>query len=561
MQHCVRRPWRGRFWSVFALLAVGFSAVVIGCQAGAPDAPGGAPDEDQWNGPDSSERGGAGGDAALGGAGGEGGSAGSSACIPTGDDEPDDDFQDANCDGIDGDLERAIFVAPDGDNVGSGSLDEPLAGLMAALARAQAQNKDIYVCNGAYDEAVVIGAGRVRIYGGYDCADGARRVTDRARFTSKLAVPLRIENATDVVIERIAFTAPDLTTEFGSSFAGVIEKSTGVELRRVELESGQAGPGTAGTDGTTIPGSGSKGADGGVGCEVPPCESGDYGHGGKGTTIVACEGGGSAEPGGFGGDGADTIDSYKAAQPGLPSSGGALPGQVSTKLVLSDGKPGATGAVGAVGGASLRVIGVFAGSTYVANNSGAIGSYGASGHGGGGGAGSASLPISTGACCVPGFGGSQGGYGGCGGRPGHGGSGGGASIALVVVQSEIALTWTRLLAGNGGKGGAGGRGGAAQAGGPGGDVGLFHGTSRVSGQGGPGGAGGRGGSGAPGTGGPSLGLALVDSPLPTMDGVQVLVGSPGFGGDAAPEAHSGPDAPDGLAAHGYDFTADTTITF
>lgn len=130
----------------------------------------------------------------------------------------------------------------------------------------------------------------------------------------------------------------------------------------------------------------------------------------------------------------------------------------------------------------------------------------------------------------------------------------------MVAESAITLTWTRLLSGEGGKGGTGGTGGPPQAGGLPGAVYDFQGV-RLSGVGGPGGSGGRGGPGGPGGGGPSLGLGLWNSPLPAMEGVQVLVGSPGFGGDAAPDADGAADGPDGLAAPGYDFTAHEIITF
>jgi len=46
-----------------------------------------------------------------------------------------------------------------------------------------------------------------------------------------------------------------------------------------------------------------------------------------------------------------------------------------------------------------------------------------------------------------------------------------------------------------------------------------------------------------------------------MESVQVLLGSPGFGGDAAPDALAAVDAPDGLASPGYDFSADSSLSF
>ncbi len=103
-------------------------------------------------------------------------------------------------------------------------------------------------------------------------------------------------------------------------------------------------------------------------------------------------------------------------------------------------------------------------------------------------------------------------------------------------------------------------GGLPQAGGLPGAVYSYKGV-RISGVGGKGGIGGVGGSGGPGRGGPSLGLALVNAPLPLMEGVQVLLGSAGFGGVAAPIAVAAPDAPDGVALPGYDFSASAPVSF
>jgi len=494
--------------------------------------------------------------AAQGGGGGEGGGSPAAApCVPSAEDEPDDRFEDSNCDGIDGDVGRAVFVAPAGDDSGRGTREDPLATLTAALIVARAQHDDVYVCNGSYQEAVVIRDQGVRIFGGYDCLAEWKRVTDRARFTSKRAVPLVIEGGSGVTIERIAFVAPDAAETEGSSIAAIIQESTGVELRRVQLESGAAGAGQPGRAGTRLLGSAPKGENGSAACLELGCSA--YGQGGEAKAAPACEGGGTAEPGGFGGDGAHA---GIAAQPGWASESGAVGGKVSSTLAERDGQAGGAGATGALGAASPRALGTFSGSTYLPTNAGAPGSYGKPGGGGGGGAG-APEHYRGDLCCVPGHGASQGGFGGCGGRPGQGGRGGGASIALLVIESDVSLIWTRLLSGDGGKGGTGGLGGAPQAGGAAGDVSLLVGIQRVAGVGGPGGPGGFGGSGGPGGGGPSLALALVDAPLPRMDGVQVLLGLPGFGGDAAPDATSSSDAPDGVSAPGYDFSADSSLYF
>jgi len=488
----------------------------------------------------------------------QGGAAGAQAgdalaCDPDAEDEPDDVFEDSNCDGTDGDLRRAIFVAPKGDDTGSGTLEEPLASLGIALERAHLEQKDVYVCNGLYEQALVIDHA-VRVYGGYDCEGGGSRVTDRARFAPLSGVPLSVHGATGVVLERLAFVAPDNEAIEGSSIAGVIEGSIEVQLRRVELESGRAGPGLAGEQGAPLAGRAPNGEAGGNACLRLMCD--DIGEGGYSPLSPACEGGGSAEVGGAGGDGGhDGIP----AEPGQPSPSGVAGGMVSVVLAEADGASGRSGAVGAVGAGPLQAIGEIDGTGYLPSNAGLRGAYGRPGQGGGGGAGVQELWEGD-LCCAPGHGGSQGGFGGCGGRPGQGGTGGGASIALLIVESDVTLTWSRLVSGSGGKGGPGGLGGLSQEGGPPGAVYSYKGV-RLSGVGGAGGRGGAGGSGGPGGGGPSLGIALLAAPQPKLDSVQVLLGSPGFGGDAAADAVASGDGPDGIAASGYDFSTHEPITF
>lgn len=491
----------------------------------------------------------------------EGGAAGTTGepsapppCVPADEDEPDDHFEDTNCDGIDGDLARSLFVAVDGDDSAVGTLDAPLATLQVALERAQSEQKHVYVCNGAYEQAVTIHGSGVRLYGGFDCEDGGRRIADRARIMSKRSVPLRIEGARDVIVDRLAFVAPDAAELEGSSVAAVVEKSGQVQLRRVELESGQAGSGRAGDAGIAVSGRAPNGAPGGHACLQLLCDV--YGDGGYSAAAPVCDGGGRPEIGGAGGDGGRP---GRAAEAGASSPSGVAGGRVSDHaLAERDGQAGGIGRRGLVGDGPESTIGELDRSLYVATNSGHPGGYGSSGQAGGGGAGVGELWEGD-LCCAPGHGGSQGGFGGCGGRPGLGGTGGGASIALVVVESEVALIWTRLIAGDGGAGGAGGPGGLGQAGGMPGDVYSFRG-GRFSGIGGPGGEGGPGGAGGPGGGGPSLGVALLDSPFPVLDGVQVLLGLPGFGGDAA-DAVSGVNGPDGVALAGYDFTNHEELTF
>jgi hypothetical protein len=84
-------------------------------------------------------------------------------------DVPDLKFKDTNCDGIDGDVRRAVFVAPSGNDVNPGTVSRPLRSLQAAVQRAAATGRAVYVQIGAYDvgDGLDLASG-VSLYGGYN---------------------------------------------------------------------------------------------------------------------------------------------------------------------------------------------------------------------------------------------------------------------------------------------------------------------------------------------------------------------------------------------------------
>src|SRR5512141_464745 len=61
------------------------------------------------------------------------GAAGRASCTPTGADDPDDAFADTDCDGIDGDKTKAIFVGPSGNDSAPGTIEEPVRSLAKAV--------------------------------------------------------------------------------------------------------------------------------------------------------------------------------------------------------------------------------------------------------------------------------------------------------------------------------------------------------------------------------------------------------------------------------------------
>ena len=77
------------------------------------------------------------------------------------------DGTDHNCDGIDGELDNAIFVAKNGHDDNPGTLDLPKLTVQAGVIAAKADGKrDVYVSTSVYSENVTLAAG-VSVYGGY----------------------------------------------------------------------------------------------------------------------------------------------------------------------------------------------------------------------------------------------------------------------------------------------------------------------------------------------------------------------------------------------------------
>jgi len=444
-------------------------------------------------------------------------------------DEPDEAFADSDCDGIDGDARRAVFVAMTGSDSGAGTTTEPFRTLAKAVAAASADDRSVYVCNGEYPERVRVERG-VRIYGGYDCEHGWRRGPDRAHIVPASGVPLVIVDVDDpVVIDRLSLRAPnaDSTVSGSSSVAASILRSSNVLFRRSVLRAGDAAPGADGAAAPSVaphPIAASGASPGSIECigtlngqplQGSPASCFVVYRGGRGTPRLCAEG---FILGGDGGDGANIALGIKL-QPGrngVPSTGHGL---------------GASGVDGAPGAASLLGFGTVSEGQYAAVNkgrAGRAGTWGTAGRGGSGGnsLGSGDLVVTFGV----GGGGGQGGYPGCGGGAGQPGGGGGGSFAMIADDSHVRIEASLLEAGHGGDGGDGGEGARGQAGGEGGPGGAGSHPPQTSGQRGErGGDGGNGGAGGPGGGGPSVGIAWSKVP-PSLDAVTFVLGAPGQAG-------------------------------
>lgn len=123
-------------------------------------------------------------------------------CVKTPEEDlPDEIFKDSNCDGIDGDRNKGIFVAPGGDDLNPGSPESPVKTIAAAIKKADEMNamigqiaiNAIFVGRGDYNETVVLKPG-ISLYGGYDSAGGWTRAKANVSRVLGPAVAVRASN-------------------------------------------------------------------------------------------------------------------------------------------------------------------------------------------------------------------------------------------------------------------------------------------------------------------------------------------------------------------------------
>ena len=514
------------------------------------------------------------------------------------------DGVDQNCDGADGDIGEALFVAKNGDDGNSGAIDEPMLTIQAALDKAFAAGKrDVYVATGVYAASVELREG-VGLYGGYS-SDFLKRAV-----ALNVTVIMGEEYAPDMpgAVNAVGIGGDSGTTVLdgftifghnnmdpgGSSYAvHISDCGDALRLSDNTIEAGSAGPGDKGADG--LNGAAGKPAGDGAGAfgvgtgncgsvvpEFPRpggvggegvCETGDGANGGQG--------GGNTCPATFG---AAPVEYENGAQGAGPEGGLGGPGGFDREVWFcilfppdgechqaeggnETGHHGFSGADGVSGetpggnscaalqGAGQVEDGLWVGSAGLA---GELGQNGSGGGGGGAGGGAQNASGCNGRTHVGGTGGG-GGSGGCGGTGGEGGGAGGASFGVFMSWSEEPAT-VPTISGNaiiGGTGGAGGQGGNAGSGGPGGQGGLGGAEdfgnapcAAPGGNGGDGGLGGHGEGGGGGCGGASFCLFAHGAGSADLQSYKTentfTVGAGGAGGSGGPSiGHPGDTGADG----------------
>lgn len=447
---------------------------------------------------------------------------------------------DTNCDGIDGDIERGVFVDKvSGSDQNLGTFDDPVATIGRALDIASPVGRnEIYVSKGQYDEALDMRTG-VSIYGGYDAApqslsDGVFKwtrgpgniVTIRGQHQTAAhhRIGLKGENLTDTTYVQNVHVQSEGATErvpgFGgggkngaSSYGLHCVNCTGLRIVGSTISAGKGASGAAGSAGqqqytsANLPAScrGTNGTNG---------RKNYKGEGGAGGSRLSCSiaGVGHSHAGGAGGGseyrrrngGHSGVRGELGVNGGTAGGGGAYKGR---------GGDGGVGSPGNQGNdpTNNANVGSFAGHFWMGNPGGA-GTVGTVGHGGGGGGGGGARQKNSASSKYGGGGGGGGGAGGCPGTGGDGGGAGGASVAVALFGSNGAtLTNVTLRSADGGLGGRGGVGGNTGPGCPRGNGGLRSNSAGDGGDGGNGAPGGRGGHGAGGSGGASWGLLLKDT--------------------------------------------------
>lgn len=446
-------------------------------------------------------------------------------------DLPDEDTIDADCDGIDGEYARAVFVATFGKANASGTADDPMKTVQGGIDKAVELGKDhVYVAAGTYPGQVEMASG-VSVYGGYS-GDGLwqrdlnafETILDNDTIgpSGEIRTVLIHGVTGETVLADVTVTTGNNPTPGGSTY-GIWINTVGqsVAVTRCTVVSGNGGPGVSGEGG--VPGAPGAVGQPGKTTNDTDCDCNEFDtYGGKGGAPgqATCPSGWGA--GGAGADGACHDDKGKsgdAAPSGTPGGPGETEG--------SDGDPGDDGAHGS-GGDPIGIVdvnGLWFGSD------GENGADGEDGNGGGGGGSGDGHNGGTFGCAMWGGGGGGGGSGGCLGTGGKKGTAGGGSFAVFVHNGKPLLVDNVLShksGGNGGNGGIGGGGGDGKNGGPGG---TGHDKAGDGGKGGNGGDGGDGGHGGGGAGGPAFAVYVsgASDPLCSNNLLQPL-GTGGLGG-------------------------------
>ncbi|TNE86064.1 MAG: hypothetical protein EP330_23165, partial [Deltaproteobacteria bacterium] len=311
-------------------------------------------------------------------------------------DSPDSSGVDSNCDGVDGDYSRALFVRNTG---GSNSNDgrtpnTAFKTIGAALNAASSGGRNTIMVaadEGTYSiSSALVAKGGVSVYGGYSSDFGTRSSSNRSVVSSSAKNALIFDTLTaQAVFDAIDFSTTNRSTAGEEAITVVVYNSgSNPVLRNSNVHAGRGGAGTSGTSGS-IGDQGANGASlsanvttGGAGGD----ESGTNRDGGKG---------GNGEYRNWGQDGASG-GSWSGVAQGCGDGGrdgsytggdggmGCGDGDPQAEAPGEDGKNGCPSSPGGNGPAGSSPVGSLSGYEWYPS-SGTAGDPGTHGGGGGGG--------------------------------------------------------------------------------------------------------------------------------------------------------------------------------
>jgi hypothetical protein len=175
------------------------------------------------------------------------GAAGWGACTPPStSDTPDDGFVDSNCDGIDGDVNHAIFVDVVSGNDGNlGTMKAPVKTISWGQTLASHQGKDVYVSKGTYLPVTLVAG--VNLYGGYDAASNWQRASGNVTTITGGSPAIDasgITSATTVALFTVVGSNAPSGTPGASSYGVRVVSSTGlVTLHQLTITAGNGSDG------------------------------------------------------------------------------------------------------------------------------------------------------------------------------------------------------------------------------------------------------------------------------------------------------------------------------
>jgi len=419
---------------------------------------------------------------------------------------------------------NTIYVANGGSN-NAGTSSQPKASIQAAIAEAALlQVTNVRVRQGLYVEAISLVDG-VNVWGGFD--DNWNQTFNTnviikspgSLLSGQYQTLLAKDINSSTTLQYLQIDGPNITnftTGPLSSYVMTVHDSTGLNLKVMAINAGNAAIGSNGSNGISASSNNaSRGQNGRAGVEKSvSCDDSSFGAGGAG--------GFGAGSGGKGGDGGTMDRDCSGGNPitdPLTFHYSATMGKSGAKGNGVSGLGGSAGAVCVSGGKGSDAVvvihgpggnsnandGLISAGYWVPTGDGDSGSSGNDGLGGDGGGGSGGCDSGIDSW------GSGGGGGGAGGKsataPGQGGKAGGSSFGILLDNATIIMDTVNIKLGTGGNGGNAGRGAKGQPGGAGGWGGAAAATDTgKGGDGGKGSAGGDSGAGAGGAGGHAYGI-------------------------------------------------------